>query len=722
VLCSFALPAITSAQSLYVNPDADVTIQYVGPEGGPFAAQTVTSWTLDDIDDAGFDFAVSADQPWVAPAPASGDFGPLGTQTRTVTANLVAADANQLAPGVYESVVSFTNLASGAGDTSRTVQLTVAPASFSVSPPFVNGFAALNGIAPAPVTVTVVGSGSVDLNYVVDFLASSWFTASKSSGTVPAGGIDSFEVLFNPIGLDAGTHTALIRVQNATNGAGTTQVPVTLTVVSSGSGAVTLSPDKDIVVSGAASLLAPPAAQVNELVNHSDRFVLWEATASDEWLTVAPSGGELSPSGSAGGFDEQRVDIRANQGVNSLVAGVHVGTVTFENLTTRVPISTRVVVIKADPVLSLPVAIVGGTINELPFGTELSSTKQRFDLGEVVTLTANVAEGYEFAGWVADFELLDPMANPLVVAMDTSKSLGASFAPILRTLNLGFTGSGTGTVTALPEGLFTQNELITRHAAGVEVELSAEADAGATFAGWTGNVPAGRENDNPLVLVMDRDRTIAARFETEVRLTVNVSTGGLVQIEPEQASYTVGTVVTLTASPEEGFAFAGWGGDASGTSAVITVRLDGNRQVQATFSEPGAGEPEQFRLSVVIDGKGTVSPPGGMYDPGDSVLLVATPDVGFAFVGWSGDADGEDLAVSLVMDNDRSVQARFTEEGSGAPQPNPGGNGVGCGSLGLIGPMIFALYSMALVRARSRRARVVPAGAERRNQVTAGRR
>jgi hypothetical protein len=47
---------------------------------------------------------------------------------------------------------------------------------------------------------------------------------------------------------------------------------------------------------------------------------------------------------------------------------------------------------------------------------------------------------------------------------------------------------------------------------GTGVTLTAVPDAGYVFTGWSGDVPAGHETDNPLLVVMDQDRDITAGF------------------------------------------------------------------------------------------------------------------------------------------------------------------------------------------------------------------
>jgi len=48
-------------------------------------------------------------------------------------------------------------------------------------------------------------------------------------------------------------------------------------------------------------------------------------------------------------------------------------------------------------------------------------------------------------------------------------------------------------------------------------------------------------------------------------------------------------MVTLTATPDPGFQFSGWSGDASGTASSTTVMMDGNKTVTATFTPINSG-------------------------------------------------------------------------------------------------------------------------------------
>lgn len=67
------------------------------------------------------------------------------------------------------------------------------------------------------------------------------------------------------------------------------------------------------------------------------------------------------------------------------------------------------------------------------------------------------------------------------------------------------------------------------------------------------------------------------------RLTTTTLGRGSVSVEPSQSAYFPGTPVTLTATPEQGFVFAGWSGDFTSSSNPGTVAMTDSKQVLATF-------------------------------------------------------------------------------------------------------------------------------------------
>lgn len=72
-------------------------------------------------------------------------------------------------------------------------------------------------------------------------------------------------------------------------------------------------------------------------------------------------------------------------------------------------------------------------------------------------------------------------------------------------------------------------------------------------------------------------------------VTPSPAAGGSVTVSPSAASYTAGTVVTLTAVAASGYTFSGWSGGASGTATTTTVTMNTNQSVTASFTANNGG-------------------------------------------------------------------------------------------------------------------------------------
>ena len=188
--------------------------------------------------------------------------------------------------------------------------------------------------------------------------------------------------------------------------------------------------------------------------------------------------------------------------------------------------------------------------------------------GTEVTLTAVPVLGSTFLGWSDDASGTELTTT---VTMDADKTVTATFTSEGYSLTVNVVGSGS--VAKSPDQTY--------FADGAEVDLTATADPGWTFTGWSGDLTG---YTNPATLSMDADKTVTATFtQNQYTLIVNVDSGGSVMRNPDEATYVYGDIVELTAVPQDGFIFESWGGDASGTDLTTTITIDDNKAVTAIF-------------------------------------------------------------------------------------------------------------------------------------------
>lgn len=293
---------------------------------------------------------------------------------------------------------------------------------------------------------------------------------------------------------------------------------------------------------------------------------------------------------------------------------------------------------------------VGGTIVKSP-------NQATYLHGSSVQLTATPADGWAFAGWSGT---VTSSNTQISVIMDGNKDLTATFvqdsAPTY-TLTVNAAGSASGTVARSPDkSVYT---------AGEQVTLTASPASGAIFVGWSGAVTSFA---NPVTIVMDTDKLVTATFDTEpvesfVLTVTPTGTGtGSVTRSPDKQSYAAGETVELTAIPQAGSLFVGWSGAATSTTESISILMDGHKTIVATFSQ-STGETYELNVLTAGDGSGTVlvTPDKESYSAGETVELVAQAAQGSCFIGWGGDAGGDQLETQLMMDDDRQVVAAFVQ-------------------------------------------------------------
>jgi hypothetical protein len=134
-----------------------------------------------------------------------------------------------------------------------------------------------------------------------------------------------------------------------------------------------------------------------------------------------------------------------------------------------------------------------------------------YTAGTQVELSAEANIGYKFSDWSGD---LVSTQNPVSLIMDSNKVIVANFVEDLSsyTLTININPINCGTVIINPAGgVYT---------AGTQVELSAVGYGLYEFDSWSGDLTG---NQNPITIVMDRNKTITANFVYRPPSTINVS-------------------------------------------------------------------------------------------------------------------------------------------------------------------------------------------------------
>jgi hypothetical protein len=249
-----------------------------------------------------------------------------------------------------------------------------------------------------------------------------------------------------------------------------------------------------------------------------------------------------------------------------------------------------------------------------------------------------------------------------------------------QTLTVSKAGStGTGTVTSSPAGISCGATCSATYTSGAQVTLTAVADSGSTFAGWSGG---GCSGTGTCTVTLSADTTVTATFNTQpvqqftLTAAKNGTGTGTVTSSPAgiscgatcSASYASGAQVTLTAVADSGSIFAGWSGSGCSGTGTCVVTLSANTTATATFNTQTT---QQFTLTVSKSGNGTVtSSPAGIscgatcsatYASGTPVTLTAVAGGNSTFTGWGGACTGIGTC-TVTMNSNTTVTATFNNK------------------------------------------------------------
>ncbi|MDR0476259.1 MAG: glycoside hydrolase family 9 protein [Treponema sp.] len=218
------------------------------------------------------------------------------------------------------------------------------------------------------------------------------------------------------------------------------------------------------------------------------------------------------------------------------------------------------------------------------FGSvECDPQEDSYLAGSKVKVTAKANPGYVFDGWEGlddSYDKDSPVIQELI--MNNSKEFKAKFIAGSRfnlTITRNPTAGGPIPTRSPSKSTYMPNETVT---------VTASANSGYSFTGWTGDVT----DSNPVITVtMNANKTITANYQltsqSSYTLTVNRNpvAGGNVTKNPDKASYSHGETVTVTASANIGYYLKNWSGALTATASSVIITMDGNKTLTANFDQ-----------------------------------------------------------------------------------------------------------------------------------------
>ncbi|WP_394218249.1 tetratricopeptide repeat protein [Halobacillus trueperi] len=309
--------------------------------------------------------------------------------------------------------------------------------------------------------------------------------------------------------------------------------------------------------------------------------------------------------------------------------------------------------------------------------------QESYEQGDVIQLQAIGEPGWTFVRWAGD---LQGNEDSIEHTLDGDLNVTAIFESNAHQLNLSIEG----------EGEVFRDSLSNTYNHGETISLRAQPAHGWTFEGWEGDLTGVTTNAR---LTFDDDKQIRAVFAekeqedeeseededenekektktTEYELNISKTGKGTISKSQSGTSFSNGTFVTLTATPSNGYTFAGWRGDVTHSSRTVTIKVNSDYNLKAVFKEvtpepepepdpepdpESEPELEMYTLTTSTKGQGSIQVYNQTVEAGESISLQAVPSDGWTFVRWEGDGSGGSASTSIRMNKNKHVTAVFEQ-------------------------------------------------------------
>ena len=270
-----------------------------------------------------------------------------------------------------------------------------------------------------------------------------------------------------------------------------------------------------------------------------------------------------------------------------------------------------------------------------------------YQQGQSCTVTATANTGYAFANWTENGNVVSSQAN-YTFTVNGNRTLVANFTQQQFTITaIAEPGDHAGSVEG--GGTYTYGQSCTLTATPCTPPF--------IFVNWTKNGVIVSTN-NTYTFTVTESATYIAHFVVEtftVSTIANPAEGGILT---GGGTYEFGEIVTVNATPNEGFDFVNWTENGLVVSAdpSYTFGVGGDHTLTANF----ALQTFEVKVSVNPSEAGTVTGEG-TYNYGDEVTLTIVRNEDWAFENWTenGEVVSEEMNYTFIITSNRDLDANF---------------------------------------------------------------
>jgi hypothetical protein len=299
------------------------------------------------------------------------------------------------------------------------------------------------------------------------------------------------------------------------------------------------------------------------------------------------------------------------------------------------------VYVAAGPPLALTIE-EGGTGSgsvECDTGSGFGPCAPEYTEGRTVTIKDVPAVGSHFAGWSGECDsVTGTECEVTMTAAKTVEVVNDADPEFALTIEEG--GTGSGSVECDPGTGF--GPCAPEYTEGTVVTVKDVPAVGSHFAGWSGECDSVTGTECEVTMTAAKTVEVVNDISTTSPLTVIVNGHGTVESDPggisctgpaqEECTAEFEGTVTLTATPETGYAFAGWLGCRHTGSGTCEIAVNEAKEVTAAFVKEGT-EGQQGQT-------GQQGPPGSQGPTGQTGAQGATGPTGANGATGAGGSQG----------------------------------------------------------------------------------